>query len=58
MQINLLQYENVNDMYNEFHVKYLEIININAPYKTLSKKRKQTKTETMGSQKALFNQSK
>ena len=37
-QINLLQYENVNDMYNAFHVKYLEIININAPYKTLSKK--------------------
>ena len=37
-QINLLQYENVNDMYNAFHVKYLEIKNINAPYKTLSKK--------------------
>ena len=37
-QINLLQYENVNAMYNAFHVKYLEIININAPYKTLPKK--------------------
>ena len=36
--LDLMKYKNVNDMYNAFHNKYIEIIDKNAPYKTLSKK--------------------
>ena len=38
-----MKYENVNDMYNVFHNKYIEIIDKNAPYKTLSKKESKLK---------------
>ena len=33
-----MKYENVNDTYNAFHDKYVQIMDKNAPYKTLSKK--------------------
>ena len=36
--LDLMKYEYVNDMYNAFHDKYVQIIDNNAPYKTLSKK--------------------
>ena len=43
--IDLMKYENVNDMYNAFHDKYVEIIDKNAPYKTLSKKESKLKSK-------------
>ena len=36
--IDLLQYKDCNIMYNKFHEKYLQIIDKNISYKTLSKK--------------------
>ena len=36
--LDLMKYENVNDIYNAFHNKCIEIIDKNTPYKTLSKK--------------------
>ena len=41
--IDLMKYENVNNMYSAFHDKYVEIIDKNAPYKTLSKKESKLK---------------
>ena len=41
--LDLMKYENVNDMYNAFHNKYMEIIDKNAPYRTLSKKESELK---------------
>ena len=41
--LDLMKYENVNNMYNAFHNKYIEIIDKNAPYKTLSKKESKLK---------------
>ena len=41
--LDLMKYENVNDMYNAFHNKYIEIIDKNAPYKILSKKESKLK---------------
>ena len=41
--LDLMKYENVNDMYNAFHNKYMEIIDKNAPYTTLSKKESELK---------------
>ena len=41
--LDLMKCENVNDMYNAFHNKYMEIIDKNAPYRTLSKKESELK---------------
>ena len=45
--IDLLQYKDCNIMYNKFHEKYLQIIDKNIPYKTLSKK-KQNLSKNLG----------
>ena len=35
--LDIIQYKSINDMYNAFHTAFLQIIDKDAPYKTLSK---------------------
>ena len=35
--LDIIQYKSTNDMYNNFHTAFLQIIDKNAPYKTLAK---------------------
>ena len=44
-KLNHLNLENVNGMFNAFQNKFTEIIDRNAPYKTLSKKESKLRTK-------------
>ena len=41
--LNLLKHNNVDEMFNEFQNKFVEIAHKNAPYKTLSKRERKLK---------------
>ena len=42
-KLDIIQYKRTEDMYNAFHTTFLQIIDENAPYKTLSKSERKLK---------------
>ena len=45
--LDIIQYKSINDMYNAFHTAFLQIIDKDAPYKTLSKSERKNKRKIL-----------